>query len=377
MRDGFPKDEQTLFQYDAVIIDDLESEFFSQDQKSLLQQFVSRRGGGVLMLGGQESFGQGSYDRTAIGEMLPVYLDRDGPSEIDQEYRLKLTREGWIQPWVRVTPTESAERKRLDEMPAFQTINASRSIKPGATVLATVKTEADDELPALVVQRFGEGKTAALLIGDLWRWQLQSPPENDDLMKSWRQTLRWLVSDVPRRVEVELELNDESGQSVDIYVRVHDEAYRPYDNAEISLIVTTPENNEINIAPETSADRAGEYNASFVGQTSGAYKVRAEVKNEDGSEIEIRESGWVAQPNATEFERLTPNEKIMKMIAEKTGGEVIPMNRIARVSGDFKNKKVAIMTKRIEPWWHQWTVFLFAIGLLVLEWGLRRWKGMA
>ena len=37
---------------------------------------VSLRGGGLLMLGGQESFASGGYDRTPIGEMLPVYLDR-------------------------------------------------------------------------------------------------------------------------------------------------------------------------------------------------------------------------------------------------------------------------------------------------------------
>ena len=38
--------------------------------------FVSHRGGGFLMLGGRESFTGGKYERTPIGELLPIYLDR-------------------------------------------------------------------------------------------------------------------------------------------------------------------------------------------------------------------------------------------------------------------------------------------------------------
>ncbi|NDA67148.1 MAG: hypothetical protein EB141_05625, partial [Verrucomicrobia bacterium] len=73
---GFPSTPEELFAYHAVIVDDLEAEFFSTEQKALLQRFVSERGGGFLMLGGMESFHEGGYLRTPIGDMLPVYLDR-------------------------------------------------------------------------------------------------------------------------------------------------------------------------------------------------------------------------------------------------------------------------------------------------------------
>ena len=82
LRGGFPKTAEELFKYRAVILDDLEAEFFTADQMSLLQRFVSERGGGLLMLGGMESFREGKFARTAIGDMLPVYLDRqdDAPA---------------------------------------------------------------------------------------------------------------------------------------------------------------------------------------------------------------------------------------------------------------------------------------------------------
>src|SRR4029450_3009251 len=109
---------------------------------------------------------------------------------------------------VRLRPEEYPERQRLAYMPAFQPLNQVRGIKPGATVLARVSTEGGAEVPALVEQRFGQGRAAALLIGDLWRWQLRrersadKPPEADsDLDKAWRQTIRWLVSDGPSHGE--------------------------------------------------------------------------------------------------------------------------------------------------------------------------------
>ena len=75
LRGGFPKTAEELYVYQAVILDDVEAEFFTPDQAVLLQKFVSERGGGFLMLGGTESFQEGKYQRTPIGDMLPVYLD--------------------------------------------------------------------------------------------------------------------------------------------------------------------------------------------------------------------------------------------------------------------------------------------------------------
>jgi uncharacterized membrane protein len=50
---------------------------------TLLQKFVSERGGGFLMLGGQESFHHGKYDRTPIGDMLPsILIESKRPSPL-------------------------------------------------------------------------------------------------------------------------------------------------------------------------------------------------------------------------------------------------------------------------------------------------------
>ena len=374
LKDGFPKDAETLYQYDAVVIDDLEAGFFTEDQKSLLQRFVTLRGGGFLMLGGQESFAGGSYDRTPIGEMLPVYINRVR-RPANEIYQLDLTREGWLQPWVRIKSTETEETRRLATMPRFRTVNASEFIKPGASVLATVTDQNQQEQPALVVQSFGKGRTAALAIGDLWRWQLQSDPENEDLLKAWRQMMRWLVADVPRRVEVEARRLVDANQTTEIITRVRDEAFRPYDNATLTAEVTTPEGNSIPLAFEATME-AGTYKASFVSNSPGTYKATIIANSDDGTEIEERETGWVSEPASEEFQRLEPNRELLNQIAVKSGGELIELNELDSFVNTIDQRDIPITETRSRPWWHRWTIFSIALGLLVCEWGIRRWKGL-
>src|SRR5947208_15693322 len=106
---------------------------------TFVQKFVSERGGGFLMLGGAELVHEGRYRRTPIGDMQPIYLDQKGePPPDNAEYRLSLTREGWLQPWARLRNTEPEEQKRLAELPPFGVLNRVREIKPGASVVASV-----------------------------------------------------------------------------------------------------------------------------------------------------------------------------------------------------------------------------------------------
>ena len=377
LQSGFPETAEDLFGYHAVVLDDLEAEFFTQDQQALLQKFVSVRGGGFLMLGGQESYVGGKFAHTSIGEMLPVYTDRGLSEPIEEEYRLVLTREGWLEPWVRVRPTESEERRRLSTMAPFKTVNRLAAIKPGARVLARVESQAGNEHPALVVQSFGKGRTASLLIGDMWRWQMRAPPEENDLEKAWRQTCRWLVADVPGRIEIEVKhRKDEPNQPVELKVKVSDAEFRPLDNATVATTITTPGGDEIELTAEPVPDTSGVYEVSFVPREAGGYRAMIRATDDDASEIGERETGWVAEPTSDEFRELRPGRELLTRIARETGGEVVELDRLDRFVANLPNRKIPITQQKVRPVWHTWLVLFTAVGLLVTEWGLRRWKGL-
>lgn len=376
---GFPKNAEDLFRYQAVILDDLEAAFFTQDQLTLLQHFVSRRGGGLLMLGGKESFSGGKYQHTPVGEMLPVYIDRAVPADSSaDEYALNLTRDGWLQPWVRLRTTETDEKARLAGMPEFKTLNQVSTIKPGASVLAQVTSSTGSQIPALVVQQFGRGRTAAMMIGDLWRWNLRrTDATQSDLERSWRQTVRWLVSDVPTRVEVETQ-RVEGGAipSVKVVVRARDEKFEALDNATVNLRVTTPDQREIELVAESSDRAPGEYVAVFAPREPGAYRAQASVTSADGSEVGRRQTGWAVESKTEEFRRLSANRPVLEGLAESTEGEVVESDDLHSFVSSLSGRKVPITETWTWPLWHRWPVFLAAVVCLIGEWWLRRWKGL-
>jgi hypothetical protein len=345
---------------------------------SLIQQFVSQRGGGFLMLGGHNAFAAGAFQRTPIGELLPAYLDRGKAGEETESYKLLLTREGWLQPWVRVRATEPEERQRLAEMPPFKFVNRLQAIKPGASVLAQVQSESGELRPALVVQQFGRGRAAALAIGDLWRWNLRRKEGSEsDLEKSWRQTIRWLVADVPKRVEVETaRAGDESGSAMQIAVRVRNELFEPLDNASVAVRVKTPEGREIELAAEPSDRAAGEYRTTFAARTPGAYRASVAAKAEDASDVGSREAGWTMEAATDELKTPRPNRALLERIAAETGGETLSIDELESFVAGLPNRKTPVVEAWTYPLWHQWSVFLLAAGCLVGEWGLRRWKGL-
>ncbi len=378
LRGGFPKSSDDLFQYHAILLDDIEAAFFTQDQLSLLQQFVSRRGGGLLMLGGNHSFGEGGYQRTAVGDMLPVYLDRGDPTAADAGYRLLLSREGWLQPWVRLRTNETDESKRLTSMPEFKSLNGVQAIKPGASVLAQVTSADGKESPALVVQPFGRGRTAALLVGDLWRWNLKRTDHTEsDLEKSWRQTVRWLVSDVPGRVEVESRRSSTgSTPAVQMLVRARDAQFEPLDNANVVLHVQTPDGHKIELVAESSDRSPGQYEALFAPRAPGVYRATIAVTAADGSEVGQREIGWTVEPQTEEFRTLVVNRPLLEQLAKQTGGEVISADDLDQFVSSLPNRKIPVTETWTYPLWHQSSVFVLAISCLIGEWGLRRWRGM-
>src|SRR6185369_3001292 len=205
LRQGFPKTAEDLYGFEGLIVDDLEAEFFTTEQQMLIQHYVSERGGGFLMLGGVDTLQDGKYARTPVGEMLPVYLDRLPESQGGDTFHLELTREGWLQPWIRLRSTEQEERARLEAHPQYQVLNKLREVKPGASVLASVRDNLGNQYPAVTVQRFGNGRVGVVAIGDLWRGSFESEKAQEDLQKGWRQMLRWLISDVPQQCDLRMQ----------------------------------------------------------------------------------------------------------------------------------------------------------------------------
>ncbi|HEX6212136.1 MAG TPA: VWA domain-containing protein [Methylomirabilota bacterium] len=72
---GIPKDIAGLQKYDGVVLSNVSSLKLTRPQMMHIRDYVRDHGGGLMMLGGEESFGLGGYYRTPIEEALPVTMD--------------------------------------------------------------------------------------------------------------------------------------------------------------------------------------------------------------------------------------------------------------------------------------------------------------
>jgi len=384
LRAGFPRTPEDLYGYHAVIVDDLEAEFFAPEQALLLQKFVSERGGGLLMLGGMEGFHEGNYSRTPIGDLLPVYLDREenAPATAGSVH-VQLSREGFLQPWARLRDNEGDERARLDAMPALEIVNRVRGLKPGASVIATGRDDKGAEVPLLAVQRFGRGRSAAFMAGDVWRWGMKDTAARADMDKAWRQMMRWLVADVPNRVDCITEpIAADANGAVRVQVRVRNEKFQPVDDASVTIDVQpvalggAAPAAPIKLEAEPALTEPGLYQATYVPRQTGGYRAVAKVKGNAGTDLGRAEAGWSTDLAAEEFRSLTPNIALLEDIARRTGGEVIAAADLEKFARRLPQLRAPVMEAWARPAWHTPAMLAFAFACLLGEWGLRRWKGM-
>lgn len=401
---GFPESAEELFRYDALVVDDVEAEFFTADQHALIHDFVSRRGGGFLMLGGQESFRQGNFDRTQIGELLPIDLSR--PAEFPESpLRISLTRDGWLQPWIRLRDDELQEEQRLEDMPDFLTLNPAGYVRPGAVVMAHVSDSTGTQWPALVTQRFGRGRTGALCVGDFWRWRLrqglqeyekamQSPlplgttvpsnaePATDDLSdhaRASRQMFRWLVADVPRRLNITVREETENGSGAMLLTaEVLDPVFQPSDNAEVTFFVTSPDGTQRELQGTPSDSYAGIWETPLTALTTGEWtvEVRATTGDGDASEVLTAASGWASQPDQKEMQRVSVNRAALEELTSRTGGRIWSADEVEDLARLMPGESVPLTEIWSWPIWNTWAVFMIAVVLLSADWTLRRRGGL-
>ncbi len=72
---GIPKDMAGLQKYDGVVLSNVSSLKLTRAQMGNIRDYVRDQGGGLMMVGGEESFGLGGYYRTPIEEALPVTME--------------------------------------------------------------------------------------------------------------------------------------------------------------------------------------------------------------------------------------------------------------------------------------------------------------
>lgn len=79
--DGLPQTLEELESFEALILSNVPATAFTLNQMNLVRNYVRDLGGGLIMLGGEQSFGLGGYSESPLNEVLPVNCEFEKEKE--------------------------------------------------------------------------------------------------------------------------------------------------------------------------------------------------------------------------------------------------------------------------------------------------------
>jgi uncharacterized membrane protein len=381
---GFPKTREELFAYRGLILGSVEASAFSADQLRMISDFVEKRGGGLMILGGPKSFAEGGYAGTPVADVLPVVLERvvraaDVGTSPSIALQVKPTRAGEGHAVTQIAPNEAGSLARWPQMPRLTTVNPVRSVKPGATVLLSGTDDRRRDFVVLASQRYGRGKAIAQMVQDSWVWQMHSKISVEDQTHEnyWRQMLRWLVDGVPDTVDVHT-LSDrvEPGESVTLIADVVDRSFVELNDAKVVAHITRPGGIVEDVPMHWTGERSGEYRATFAAADQGIYT--ADVEALRGQTPIGRSATQVrAVPSDAEYFDATMQAGRLKRIAEETGGKFYDAESAIALAEDVQYTGRGVTTVEERELWHMPIILIALLGLMFGEWSLRRRVGLA
>ena len=379
---GFPKTRDELFAFRGLILGSIEAAAFSADQLQMIADFVDRRGGGLLMLGGARSFGEGGYGGTPVADALPLVIDPRTPSSEPTTFaRLKVlpTRAGQAHAVTQIAGSEDASAARWPDLPQVTTINAPLAIKPAATVLLNGTDERLRAMPALVWQPYGRGKGIAFLPQDSWEWQMHAsiPLEDQTHENFWRQMLRWLVTDVPSAVEASTTTDRvEPGEAVTVEAAIVDPTWVELNDAHVVAHVTRPGGSTLDVPLQWTGERDGQYRGTFVSTVPGAYEVAVEA-DRAGKAIGTNVAYVRAGAGDAEYFDPTMHEAPLRRIADETGGRFYTPATVAGLPEDVSYAGRGVTSVEERELWNMPIILIMLVGLVCAEWGYRRAVGLS
>jgi uncharacterized membrane protein len=378
---GFPASREALFAYDTAIIGNLEGEFFGRTQMEMLADFVSVRGGGLLLLGAR-TFMQRGIAGSPLEEALPVELNdrlggaatRASDAEGGPGHNLvTLTPEGALHPIMRIAPTIEESKKQWLTLPPLASSSPVGGPRRGATVLAVTQSSNGAPVPLVAIQRYGRGRSLVFSGEASWRWRMLRPATDRSYELFWRQATRWLSSDAPDPVSLTVPDAAAPGDPVPIQLETRNKSFQPVADATVDATLTGPGSEPAPLAMRPSG--AGQHATTFVPDTPGLYRVRAEAR-EGAASLGVADRWFYVGGSDPEYADPRLNEGFLRRLARQSGGQYVDAADVERLLSAVSSSVPQTLEPERRDLWHEPWAFALVVGLLGAEWIIRRSWGM-
>ncbi len=378
LANGFPVRAEDLFGYSGIIIGSVAADYFTPLQQELLREYVDRRGGGILFLGGRESLSDGGWAASSLNDLLSTFLPSGNHNFHRNRATVELTAEGVDSPITRLLDDSEKNAERWKKLTYLADYEDPGSPKPGATVLVTMNAGLR-KLPLLVTESYGHGRTAILATGGTWRWQMSEPLADPSHDLFWQQLLRWLVAQSPGPVAAAIpsRLLMDQGK-VQLTAQVRNRQFQPAAGAQVTAHIVGPEAVNVVIDLTPSQDTSGEYQTEWTAEKPGTYlaEVTAESADNPSQTLGSDVLTFQREDGVAENFHTAQNRRLLEQLASETGGSYWKQSDLNNLPRDISYSEAGISVRTTKELWDMPIVFLFLLGLPSAEWLLRRKWGV-
>ncbi len=384
LAEGFPSRAEDLFVYQGLIIGSVEAGYFTPAQQELIHEFVDRRGGGLLLLGGQFALADGGWNASRLTDLFPTTLPTQpgtfhreaDPKSGTAHTTVDLAPAGVDSIITRLVDDPAANAAKWKKLPYLMDYEDPGTPKPGAAVLANMITPEGRKLPLLITENFGRGRTAIMATGGSWRWQMSLPLGDTAHDLFWQQLLRWMVSDTPGYVaaSVPAQMLLDNG-AVALTAEVRDQHYNPAPDAKVEAHILGPSGVSALVEMTPVPDSPGQFQASWTASKTGAYLTEVtatRATKELGRDVlTFQRMDGVAENFHTE-----QNRALLERLASQTGGQYWKPADVGKLAASIPFSEAGVTVRETKDLWSLPLVFVVLILLRFSEWWLRRKWGI-
>ncbi|MBX3188350.1 MAG: hypothetical protein KF819_15135 [Labilithrix sp.] len=372
----FPVDElftEHLPSFDAVVLQDFDAQPYGLERHlPQLARYV-RAGGGLIMVGGQNSFVAGGYASTPLADVLPVTLDgSSGATAADVASIVPAwTDDGRGAPLL--APLRDIVGEELPQMPGTNVVG---DVRPGGLVLwahPTRTTKSGAPMPILAIGDQGDGRSIALGIDGAWQLefsQLGARTSGRGYGAMWDGLLGWLMRD-PRFEPGQLELVAPcvADEPTRLRLRLPQSARADAMSVEVRRLDKQDEPPLRVDVPKRSASSSA-VEVTLPALPAGGYTARLKL----GSGPTTRRD-FACESGGDEWADSRPDRERMRALASATGGSFrdatddlsLPLPKPAVVSAE----------RHVVPLAPPWAWTLAAAVALGVHWFARRRSGLS
>jgi hypothetical protein len=410
-----PASREEWFKFDVVILGDVSPQMLGADTMEILDHFVTRRGGALIVIAGR-FFMPHAFEGTLLTDLLPhTFEASSGPvtPPADEPYQLGLTPVGYRHTIMQQGATYEENREFWESVPPLYWRHPILATKPGAVVLAYARTEAsaeaivaaENESPdqaeqrrarqqqyerdnaLLTIQKVGAGRVMMLNTDRTWRLRYRTGDRFHH--KLWGQVLRWAEAEKLQAGTglVRLGTNKtvyQAGETITVRARINDSYSAPIEDDNAMVRVYQDDKLVLSERLKQVPDSNGMYRAT-IGNLKGEGEFRivldspeakAVLAGEGVGEVQTRISLLPAEIDAQELNETTVDLERLARWSHLSGGAVYDAARIPNVLDTFGTGTLNYKEVTRHTIWDSWILLTLLVVVVTVEWCVRKRGGL-